>query len=207
MIRFALPLLFFVLPAQAQVVRVASHGASGTVIDSRVGKNLILTCAHAFDDAESRARPIVLRGQTGLRSARLVAIDYARDLALLESGDKVQLIPVPPAPLRDESHPANPGYMSAGYEQGRDLEYYPATLKQTGPEWTYTVEEPRGGRSGGALMRPDDGRLYGVVVGFQVNEVTKERRGVYASLASVHRFLADHKAGKNAVPRMPYAED
>src|SRR5262245_64099876 len=69
------------------VVRIPSHGASATVIETRAGSSLLLGCAHAFQGAD-RYKPIHLDvpvpGAGGPRQAaiRLLDIDYDADLSL-----------------------------------------------------------------------------------------------------------------------------
>src|SRR5262249_58085407 len=74
------------------VVRIASHGASASVIFTESGRTLLLTCGHAFGPA-GRDREIQLDvptpdpGQPKHAPIRLVAVDMQMDLALIELGE------------------------------------------------------------------------------------------------------------------------
>src|SRR3954467_6056230 len=76
-------------PALA-VVRIRSHGASGTVIATAPGKSWILSCAHMFATPADSRKPLRLDAPpqphaTAKRAAcRVLAVDAAADLSLLE---------------------------------------------------------------------------------------------------------------------------
>jgi hypothetical protein len=171
-------------PADA-VVRIPSHGCSGTVIASAPGRSYVLTCAHAFDGADLR-RPISLDGpappgEAGPRAvARVVRIDYRRDLALIEIGRAMPYVcPVAPAPTVGAC-------TSVGYDSmRRPAVAQRATVWSTVGALTYTAERPWHGRSGGALI-DRSGRLVGVVQGYEVDHL---RRGMYASHPAILEFL------------------
>jgi hypothetical protein len=104
---------------QDAVVRMPSHGASGTVIYTRSGYSLVLTCAHAFRgrDRYKRLALDVPHHTPGSKrvAVQLVAVDYASDLALVAIAD---------GPLPYVCQPAGPGAnpracLSAGYDNMR----------------------------------------------------------------------------------------
>src|SRR5947209_18890794 len=70
------------------VVRIHSHGCSGTVIATGDGWSDILSCGHAFRGADAR-RPVEIdgpaqpRARPGRHPARLVRVDHERDLSLV----------------------------------------------------------------------------------------------------------------------------
>jgi hypothetical protein len=176
-------------PSVFAVVRLPSHGASATVIDTRPGATLLLSCAHAFEGAD-RARPIVLdvpvpAAQGPKRVAiRLLDIDADADLSLiyLQDGPLPYVAPVAPA-----GHRPGTLILSVGYDGMR----WPAQQRVTtivgfAPGVTFTRESPGHGRSGGALLDADAGLLIGVVQGY---EVGGQRRGMYVSHATILRFL------------------
>src|SRR5262245_3310735 len=162
-------LLVWAEPPDA-VVRLPSHGASGTVIYTERGRSLILLCAHAFE-GPARTTPIKLDvpclhpGPPRKARIRLLAIDYRLDLSLLElnDGPLYYVCPVAPAGHR-------PGCcLSVGYDEMRlPARQAPATLLGSGRGITFTREIPWHGRSGGALIDHDSGCLIGVVQGYEV---------------------------------------
>jgi hypothetical protein len=184
--------LWAVLPVAAEpadaVVRLPSHGASGTVIHTEKGRSLILSCAHAFEGL-ARATPIQLdvpcRNPGSPRSGRirLLAVDYRLDLSLLELNDGPldYVCPVAPAGYR-------PGRcLSVGYDEMRlPARQAMATLLGSDRGITFTREIPWHGRSGGGLIDRDAGCLIGVVQGY---EVGGERRGLYVSHEAILKFL------------------
>jgi hypothetical protein len=178
------------------VVRIGSHGCSGTVIRTGPGKSLILTCAHAFQGPD-RGKALTLdvptdRAQGSARPAamRLLAVDYALDLTLIE----LDAGPLPfVAPVAPEGHRLSAALVSAGYDEMR----IPATVRRATPAAVagmvlYTRERPWHGRSGGALL--DGNYLVGTVIGY---ETGGERRGVYTSHAAILRFLARTLPGES----------
>src|SRR5262245_28320677 len=85
------------------IVRIPSHGASGVVISTTAGLSYVLSAAHAFE-GEARLKRVELDvpngapGQARTGGIRLVKVDYARDLALLEvrAGPLPHVCPVAP---------------------------------------------------------------------------------------------------------------
>jgi hypothetical protein len=200
----------FAAPEDA-VVRQISHGASCTVIASEAGQSYLLGCAHAYTDRfersseEARRRPIVLdlpwsatfRPANPHAHPRLIRINYDLDLSLVELPDGPLPFVCPVAPAG--SRPIH--LISVGYDEMK----WPRTARYVTPvaseywDTTYTRERPWHGRSGGALIDVDSGRLVGVVQGY---EVDYKRRGMYISLAAIRSFLGDCGS---PLPRQPPA--
>jgi hypothetical protein len=182
------------------VVRIKSHGASGTIIAATDGKSWILSCAHMFfgpagtiDENLTRKRILIdgpdqPRAPRKLADVRLIAIDADSDLSLLEiANGPFNHIPV-----------ARPGFTpgtnlaSVGYDEMRwPVTRRRATIVIVMNDWTYTREKPWHGRSGGGLFDLDAKCLIGVVNGY---EIAGQERGIYVSHASVLRFLAKQQA-------------
>ncbi len=163
---------------QEAVVRIRSHGASGTVVYTDGQRSLILSCAHMFwahnSERESpamRAKTIVLdigvatdQKTDGLHStSRVLAVDSRLDLSLIEVD-----MPLPHvAPIAATAN-QNRRLLSIGYDDMK----WPATrrtatiLRVEGTR-SITREKPWHGRSGGALIDVDTGELVGVVSGYQ----------------------------------------
>jgi hypothetical protein len=177
------------------VVRLPSHGASGTVIHTEKGRSLILSCAHAFEGT-ARTTPVTLDvprlrpGPPRPGRIRLLAVDYALDLSLLELNDGPLDFVCPVAPVDHR-----PGRcVSVGYDEMRlPARRASASLLGSDRGITFTREIPWHGRSGGALIDRDAGCLIGVVQGY---EVGGERRGLYVSHEAIVKFL-----GKRAPPQ------
>jgi hypothetical protein len=162
------------------VVRLPTHGASGTVIATGKGWSLVLTCAHAFEGT-MRFRPVALDVPTPATvgvaqrvGVFLVALDKSADLALLwvGAGPLAYVAPVAPAGQR-------PGRLvSVGYDNMTlPARAWPATWLGANGATAYTRERPGHGRSGGALLDIDHGCLVGVVLGY---ETGPGGRGLYA---------------------------
>jgi hypothetical protein len=170
------------------VVRLPSHGASGTVIHTEPGRSLILSCAHAFEGA-ARTTPVTLDvprvhpGPPRKARIRLIALDYALDLSLVELNDGPLDYVCPVAPA---GHRAG-RCLSVGYDEMRlPARQASATLLGSDRGISFTRERPWHGRSGGALIDFDAGYLIGVVQGY---EVTGPRRGLYVSHQAILQFL------------------
>lgn len=181
-------------PAAYAVVRIPSHGASATIIESRAGYTLLLGCAHAFEGT-SRTRPIHLdvpvpsAGQPKGAAIRLIDVDYQTDLSLIALGDG----PLPYiAPVAPAGHVPGGSILSIGYDEMRwPAQAVPTALLSSVSLITYTRERPGHGRSGGALLDAERGWLIGVVQGY---ELTGPRRGLYVSHAAILRFLERQRA-------------
>lgn len=181
-------------PSVYAVVRLPSHGASATVIDTRPGVTLLLGCGHAFRGAD-RTRPIVLdvpvpaAGPAKRAGIHLIDLDYDADLSLilLQDGPLPYVAPVAPA-----GHRPGANVLSIGYdEMAWPAQQRPAAILGAGAGVTFTRERPGHGRSGGALLDADAGVLIGVVQGY---EIAGPRRGIYVSHATILRFLERQRA-------------
>lgn len=194
-------------PPLNAVVRLPSHGASATVIETRPGYSLLLGCAHAFE-GKDRTKPIHVDVPTAQAGAakqvviRLLTVDYQADLSLVELHDG----PLVVAPVAPAGHKPSGNVLSIGYDEMKwPFQVRPATILGTADPTTFTRERPWHGRSGGALLDAEHGCVIGVVQGY---ETAGQRRGVYVSHATILRFLAKQKQGtpprQDAVPfRLP----
>ncbi len=185
------------------VLRIRSHGCSGTVIRTGDGWSDVLSCAHAFRGADA-CRPLEIDGpaqphaRPGRHPARLLKVDVVRDLSLLRI-DNGPFCCVPVAPV---DHRLGRRLLSVGYDEMRwPVTERTATALYTAGPVTWTREAPWHGRSGGALFDVEGGYLVGVV---QAYEVSSPHRGLYVSLATIHEFLGDGAAAEHpALPRPP----
>src|SRR5207245_4225665 len=126
------------------VVRLPSHGASGTVIATEPGKTLILGCGHAFTGG-NHSKPIVIDvptpqpGPAQRVGVQLLEVNYEDDLSLvlLRTGPVAYCCPVAPAGHR----PGN--LLSVGYDEMQvPAKVLPAHIVSLSPQVTYTPERP-----------------------------------------------------------------
>ncbi len=177
--------------AHLTVVRLTSHGGSATVIWTGPGRSILLSCGHAFQ-GERRGKKIVADGYwpEGANLVpgpmKLLTVDYEADLSLIawDVGPWPWVAPV--AALG--THPSARCW-SIGYDEQGGKQVY--TWKWAQLCTTFTREKPWHGRSGGALIDPATGQLYGVVQGYETNP---GGRGMYVSLDTIHRFLAGERS-------------
>jgi len=165
------------------VVRITSHGATGTIIKSEPGKSLILSCGHMIDGAsfvfQLDARPQTTAPDKKSK-VRLAKLDTELDLSLLEiDNGPFATIPVAPTGYKPETA-YGIGYPSMKWP-GVVTE---ATITSTDKYYTYTREQPQKGTSGGPLI--SGGYLIGVVHGY---ETVGDKRGMYVSHQAIMKFL------------------
>lgn len=178
----------------------ATSYGTGTIVDSRSGEALVVTCAHLFRDANDR--PIDTNGRlkvelfdasTGtarvaqVAAAQLISHDFEADVALVAIRPQgvVQTAPVASSvgDLR-----IGDSVRSVGCDLGADptvREHRVVDLNRyQGPPNVEASGAPIQGRSGGGLFDAS-GRLVGVC-----NFADKEaNEGIYAGLASIHAQL------------------
>lgn len=168
---------------------------TGTIIDARQGKALVLTCGHLF--RESKGQGVVdvtlfRNGQAGAEpvgSAQAQVIDYDldRDLALVcfETPGAVAVTPVAP---RGATLLVNAPVTSVGCGHGANPTPWETRItavnRYQGHANVEAARAPEEGRSGGGLFNAN-GQLIGVCYAAdpQGNE------GLYASLDSIYQKL------------------
>lgn len=177
--------------AQYAVVRIRSHGGSGTVIQTSEGRSLILSCAHMFKGADRTKRMTFdvpwpeTAGPPRRVESRLLAVNDEADLALIQIdvGPLAYVCPVAP------SGHAVRSCLSVGFDNMKlPPECRPASIVGQHGRCTYTRESPWHGRSGGALIDQSTGYLVGVVSGY-TGSPRNRTGGVYASHSAVLSFL------------------
>jgi thiol-disulfide isomerase/thioredoxin len=167
---------------------------TGTIIDSRQGKALILTCGHLFRDSQGKGTIEVTLFRagaqgaepTGTVEAQLIDYDLDRDLALV----CFQTTGVAFAPLapRGTALAINTPATSVGCGHGANPTpwetHITAVNRYQGHPNVEAARAPEEGRSGGGLFNPA-GQLIGVcyAADHQGNE------GLYASLDSIYQKL------------------
>ncbi|MBA3484981.1 MAG: trypsin-like peptidase domain-containing protein [Pirellulales bacterium] len=168
---------------------------TGTIIDAREGKALVLTCGHLFRSSGGKG-PIELTlftpGPNGAEvrtvvEGTLIDYDLERDLALVCFAPDTQVAVAPVAATADPMQVGQPA-VSVGCEHGANPTPWPTKItalnRYQGPPNIEAAGAPVEGRSGGGLFN-DAGQLVGVC-----NAADPQRdEGLYASLASIHAKL------------------
>lgn len=168
---------------------------TGTVIDARGGKALVLTCGHLFRESQGRG-PIEIslfragpqgaepRGQV---EAQLIDYDLERDLALVcfQADPSVAVSPVAP---RGTQLSVEAPVTSVGCGHGSDPTPWQSRItavnRYQGHPNVEAAGAPEEGRSGGGLFNAS-GQLIGVC--FAADPQGNE--GLYASLDSIYAKL------------------
>jgi thiol-disulfide isomerase/thioredoxin len=170
-----------------------SYG-TGTLIDSRQGEALILTCGHIFRDSQGKGRILVdLFGPDAKQKipGQLITYDLTRDVGLVSitTGSPVRV-----------AHVAPPGYVSrrgekvftVGCNHGADPTVLASQVnsvnKFSGPKNVQVAGQPVQGRSGGGLFRAD-----GMVIGVCNAADPADNEGLYAAAQTVHEVLDQAK--------------
>lgn len=174
---------------------------SGTVIGSREGKALVLTCYHIFrefgKDAEVEIDlfPAGPQADPQTYPGKLVDADQEADVALV-AVDGCGLVAVSPLVAAGRFPQKGDHVFSVGCGNGEP----PSKLQHTvtrinpyqGPDATECTEMPVVGRSGGGLFD-----RQGCIVGVCFAAARETKTGVYVGPAEIHRLM--HKAGYAAL--------
>uniref|UniRef100_A0A7C2NVV6 Thioredoxin domain-containing protein n=1 Tax=Schlesneria paludicola TaxID=360056 RepID=A0A7C2NVV6_9PLAN len=175
-------------------LRVKDQGGtnfgSGTVIDSRIGRTLILTCGHLFRDLkpgamvevdifDSAMKPETLNGQ-------IVDFDLAADVGLVAIPTRTAL---PAAKIASLNRALQAGERvssigcSGGDLPSREALQITALNKYDGPDNVECTGVPIRGRSGGGLFRGEE--LIGVCIAAD----PREQRGLYCGLKPIYELI------------------
>jgi len=167
---------------------------TGTIIDTREGDALVLTCGHLFRESERQPQVLIeiYRYQAdGLQVVEKVAgtvesFDLERDVALVSMHPKQQVKVVPVAANFGER--VNDRVWSVGCDLGADPTVRDSRVtdidRYHGPPNIETSGAPIQGRSGGGLFN-SRGEVIGVCFAADV----EGDEGLYSGLASVHAEL------------------
>lgn len=163
---------------------------SGTIVDSRPGRTLIVTCGHIFrhlDQASKVEVDLFEAGQARTHVGTVVRFNLESD---------VGLVSVPTAAAVASTTIAPPGYdvknadrvacigCSGGNDPTREQLTVTAVNKYSGPDNIECTGIPVQGRSGGGLF-DTEGRLIGVCVAAD----QEAQRGFYSHVFTVHDLL------------------
>ncbi len=178
--------------------------ASGTIIDSRPGRSIVLTCGHLFRNYHPRGktgRPVGATGPGGRLivdvfdgrrstsfSGRLLGHDVESDVGLVEIVSR-SLLPV--ARIADPVSRLSAGQRlisfgcNGGDQPTRELVTVTRLNRYLGPDNVECTGVPLQGRSGGGLLN-----AAGRVVGVCFAADPTYQRGLYAGLRPIHDLLA-----------------
>ncbi|NUQ65065.1 MAG: trypsin-like peptidase domain-containing protein [Pirellulales bacterium] len=175
---------------------------TGTIIDTREGEALILTCGHLFRDSKGEGRiEVDLFGARPAQKVpgRLISYDLDRDVALLSIRTPE---PVAGARLAPPSYEVKKGdrVATAGCNNGEEPTIRHSRItsldKFIGPPNIQVAGMPVQGRSGGGLFSSD-----GYVIGVCNAADPTDNEGLFAALGSIHALLDEAKLAFIYQPR------
>ncbi len=179
----------------------SSYG-SGTLIDSRGGEALVLTCGHIFRDSQGQGQISVdLFGSQAAQKlpGRLVAYDLKNDIGLvsIRTPGPVEVATVAPKGYRiaKGDRVTTVGCNNGGPATALDTRIT-ALDKFLGPPNVQVAGLPVQGRSGGGLFSAE-----GHVIGVCNAADPTDNEGLYAALAAIHSQL--DQSGLSSVYQNP----
>ncbi len=166
------------------VVRIPSHGASGTVIESKEGLTKILTCAHAFPN-EAEFIFDCPWDNVRRKGGTLVKIDHNLDLALVEVKDG----PWPVVcPVAAEGFKPGKNLWAVGYPEMKwPISKEPAVIIDQDDAHYFTKRLPIPGESGGGLIDLDAGVIFAVTKA-RWDPPVGQGCGIYTNLERIVKF-------------------
>lgn len=186
-------------PMAASVrIRVTMGGrinlGSGTVVDSRSGHTLIVTCGHIFrdmDDATKVEVDLFVNGAPRTYVGTVKSCDFEADVGLIWVPTESVVASIAMATthlaLKQGERVACIG-CSGGNDPSREQLTVTAINKYDGPDNIECTGTPVQGRSGGGLFN-EKNELVGVCIAAD----QKADRGLYAHAFAIHRLLDECK--------------
>ncbi|HWB01104.1 MAG TPA: trypsin-like peptidase domain-containing protein [Pirellulales bacterium] len=163
---------------------------TGTIIDTRSGEALVLTCGHVFRSSKGKGAILVdLFGdqpKSGI-PGQMVSYDLDRDVGLISIRPGV---PVTAAPLADADYRPTPNdpVISVGCNHGADPTVIRTRVtsldKYLGPANVQVEGQPVEGRSGGGLFTAE-GRVMGVCNAADPTD----NEGLFAAVPTIYELL------------------
>jgi thiol-disulfide isomerase/thioredoxin len=177
---------------------------TGTIIDSRVGRTLILTCGHLFRDLGEQGVVevdlFVGKGQAETYVGRVLDYDLAADVGLVQIAT-TEVWPVIAISPGDRPLQVGESLLSLGCGGGGRPEALTAQVsvinRYDGPANIECSGLPVPGRSGGGLFRGAE------LVGVCIAADPKSNAGVYAGLPPIYELL--HRTGVE-LPGLPLSQ-
>ena len=180
--------------ASSARIRVRDNGGtvygSATIIESRPGRSILLTCGHVFRDLPETAEVVVdvfIGGQIEQYRGEVVNFDLDSDVGLLAIATAD---PLPTSRISSGKTAPPPGTQlySVGCGGGDPPTRHDVRVtgfqRNTAPTYVECTGAPEQGRSGGGLF-DESGEIIGVCFAADA----PRDRGLYASLPSVWRLL------------------
>lgn len=162
---------------------------SGTIIDSREGQALVLTCGHIFrrlDQKSSVEVDVFFGDRHKTFVGKVQKFDLDADIGLVRIA--ADLLPVcrvaPPKTLLKKNLSVETVGCSGGERPTVQIQFITAINRYMGPDNIQCSVVPMQGRSGGGLFARN-GQLIGVCAAAD----PKYREGLYAGLKAIHQFL------------------
>lgn len=163
---------------------------SGTVIDSRPGRSLILTCGHIFRELGRDATisvDVFGNGRSESFLGQIVRYDLKADVGLISISTAAPLF-VSQVATHDSGVAKGRPVFSVGCDGGeiptKQQHRITALNRYQGPDTVECTGVPVQGRSGGGLFNAA-GQLVGVCIAAD----HRDRRGLYAGLKPIHQLL------------------
>ena len=165
---------------------------SGTIIDSRAGEALIVTCGHVFRDSQGKGQITVDLfgpGATQGIPGKLVSYDLESDVGLVSIRPGR---PVTAARLAKPNYRAkeNDPVINIGCDHGADATAHVSRInginKFMGPPNVVVAGQPVQGRSGGGLFSAE-----GHVIGVCNAADPTDDQGLYAAIDSIYAELTE----------------
>jgi S1-C subfamily serine protease len=168
---------------------------TGTIIDSRSGEALVVTCGHLFRESKGKGQMTVELfdvSPAGLKVAeqvpgQLISYDLDRDVAFVSIRTARVLSVAPVAPARTSIQRGD-RVATIGCSNGADPTLLPQRINQLdryqGPANIEVTGAPEEGRSGGGLFN-----LQGQLIGVCYAADYEGKEGLYSALESIHEEL------------------
>lgn len=189
---------------------------TGTIIDTRSGEALIVTCGHLFRESQGKG-PMTVElfdvGPNGPRIAeklpgQLISYDIEREVAFVSVKPTRQVAVASVAP-NGSSVQRGDRVATIGCSNGQDPTLLPQRVNQldryAGPPNIEVSGAPEEGRSGGGLFN-----LQGQLIGVCYAADYEGKEGLYTALESIHRELDRLKLtdvyAKSATPQTASSE-
>lgn len=167
---------------------------TGTIIDSRNGHALVITCGHLFRDSGGKCKitvDAIINDKLQTVDARVLDFDLEYEIGLLIIEPQGNVVASKVADQSGQPEPGQPLF-SVGCSNGADptiMEMQVTAIDRfTGAPNIECTGSPVEGRSGGGLF-DEQGRLVAICFG----RLDGEPRGAYSGLPTVHWVLEKHE--------------
>lgn len=181
---------------------------SGTVIESRPGQTVILTCSHVLRGANDSTRvevDLFRNGKPTTFLGTIVGSDSEADVGLVTIRTSDDIYPAIPIATLEQNPSAGASVVGIGCGGGeppsREQLRVTEVNRYKGPDTLVCTGVPVQGRSGGGLF-DSNGTLVGVC--FAADESGK--RGVYCGLRPIHDLLTKYSLAHLVPSKTPDVE-